>query len=149
MFTLLGALLGFLGSAFPECLRFFREREDRSHELAVLQLQLQQQAQSSTAHLEEIRTTNALQEMQALYQTWHTGVSWVDALNGTVRPVIAYAFFLLYALLKMLSYTCLDTSHMPYALVYTTLWTEEDGAIFAGIISFYFGQRAMSKLRRT
>ena len=27
------------------------------------------------------------------------------------------------------------------------LWTTEDHAIFAGIISFYFGQRAMSKLR--
>jgi len=28
------------------------------------------------------------------------------------------------------------------------LWTAEDQAIFAGIISFYFGQRAMSKLRQ-
>jgi hypothetical protein len=27
------------------------------------------------------------------------------------------------------------------------LWQAEDQAIFAGIISFYFGQRAMSKLR--
>jgi len=27
------------------------------------------------------------------------------------------------------------------------LWSLEDQAIFAGIISFYFGQRAMSKVR--
>ena len=28
------------------------------------------------------------------------------------------------------------------------LWSDEDKAIFAGIISFYFGQRAMSKVRQ-
>ncbi|MFO1242038.1 MAG: hypothetical protein U1E36_02395 [Rickettsiales bacterium] len=33
-------------------------------------------------------------ESRALYQTYNTGIRWVDTLNGTVRPVIAYNFFL-------------------------------------------------------
>jgi len=60
------------------------------------------------------------------------------ALNGTVRPVIAYSFFALYASVKAIQFS----ANLPWLL-----WTAEDQAIFAGIISFYFGQRAMSKLR--
>ncbi len=151
MITLLGALLGFFSSAFPDLLRFFHDREDRAHELNVLQLQMQNQAQGTSAHLEEIRTTSALQEMQALYQTYKTGVEWVDALNGTVRPVIAYAFFVLYTLMKLLAYSGLNPhvpGGIPTGVMSAILWTEDDAAIFAGIISFYFGQRAMMKLRK-
>ncbi len=54
------------------------------------------------------------------------------------RPVIAYSFFILYALVKVMQFS----ADMPWLL-----WTAEDQAIFAGIISFYFGQRAMAKLR--
>lgn len=151
MITLLGALLGFFSSAFPDILRFFRDREDRAHEIAVLELQMKNQAQSQDSHLEEIRTTSALQEMQTLYQTYHTGVEWVDALNGTVRPVIAYAFFLLYAGMKLLVFDALNfdvPGGIPTGVMSAILWTEDDAAIFAGIIAFYFGQRAMMKLRK-
>jgi len=71
----------------------------------------------------------------------------VDALNGTVRPVIAYSFFMLYAAVKLLSYAAIAGSNaVPFVVIHDTLWTEDDAAIFAGIISFYFGQRAMKKL---
>lgn len=36
MLTLLGSLLGFLGSTFPEFLKLFRDSQDRKHELAIL-----------------------------------------------------------------------------------------------------------------
>ena len=150
MMTLLGALLGFFSSAFPDILRFARDKQDRAHELAVLQLQVEQQASGQSQKLEEIRLSNAVIESQTLYQTYHTGVVWVDALNGTVRPVIAYAFFLLYAFLKLITYASLhgNIASVPLGVLYGTLWTEEDAAIFAGIISFYFGQRAMGKIAR-
>ncbi len=78
-------------------------------------------------------------ESRALYKTYNTGIKWVDVLNGTVRPVIAYSFFILYAVIKAMQFS----ADLPWLL-----WTVEDQAIFAGIISFYFGQRAMSKLRQ-
>jgi hypothetical protein len=147
MMTLLGALLGFFSSAFPDILRFARDKQDRAHELAVLQLQIEQQANGHTQKVEEIRLSNAMIEAQTLYQTYNTGIIWVDALNGTVRPIIAYAFFMLYAFLKLVTYASLhgDFGSIPLGVLYAALWTEEDAAIFAGIISFYFGQRAMGK----
>jgi hypothetical protein len=136
MMTLLGSLLGFLGSLIPELLKLFQSGRDRAHELEILKLQLEQQRLGSADRMEEIRTTNAAIEAVALYKTYATGIGWVDALNGTVRPVIAYAFFALYAALKVIQ----PDPAMP--------WSEEDAALFAGIISFYFGQRALQKQQR-
>jgi len=139
MITLLGSLLGFISSAFPDLLKIWRDAADRKHELAILQMQMEQQRQGHTNRLEEINVQADIAESRALYKTYHTGIKWVDALNGTVRPVIAYSFFIFYAVVKIMQFS----ADLPWLL-----WTAEDQAIFAGIISFYFGQRAMSKLRQ-
>lgn len=152
MMTLLGSLLGFIGATFPDLLKLFRDTQDRKHELKILEMQMEQQRQGHTQRLEEITVQGNMQadiaESQALYKTYTTGIDWVDALNGTVRPVIAYAFFILYATVKIISYSAMPEATTSISIIYGTLWTEEDAAIFAGIISFYFGQRAMSKLRK-
>ncbi len=137
MITLLSTLLGFAGAAFPDLLKLWQDKADRDHELAILKLQMDFQKQGATERLAEINTQADIAETAALYKTYNSGIRWVDALNGTVRPLIAYAFFLLYALVKLN-----EMAQLPWQL-----WTEEDQAIFAGIISFYFGQRAMGKLR--
>lgn len=135
MITLLGSLLGFLGSAFPNLLNIYREKKDREHELAILKLQMEQQAQGHAERLEEINAQADIAEASTIYHTYTTNIGWVDALNGTVRPVIAYAFFSLYAFVKFFQWQSgvLD------------LWTDEDWCIFSAVISFYFGQRAMNK----
>lgn len=148
MITLLGALLGFLGSAFPEFLKIYKDKKDREHEILLLEMQMKQQREGFSQRLEEIGVQADIAESAALYKTYTTGITWVDALNGTVRPVIAYAFFVLYATVKFIAYAALPDVGVPFVVVYDTLWTQDDAAIFAGIISFYFGQRAMSKLRQ-
>jgi hypothetical protein len=138
MITLLGSLLGFFGAAFPDILKLFKDSADRKHELAILQMQIEQQKQGQANRLEEIYVEADIAESRALYKTYSTGIRWVDALNGTVRPVVAYCFFILYSAVKFMQYS----ADLPWLL-----WTEEDQAIFSGIISFYFGQRAMAKVR--
>lgn len=138
MITLLGSLIGFISAAFPDLLKLFRDAQDRKHELRILEMQMEQQRQGHTQRLEEVAIQADIAESKALYKTYHTGIRWVDALNGTVRPVIAYSFFILYASVKIMHFS----ADLPWLL-----WNEEDQAIFAGIISFYFGQRAMSKIR--
>ncbi|MBY0354714.1 MAG: hypothetical protein K2Q12_03170 [Rickettsiales bacterium] len=61
--------------------------------------------------------------------------------------MLAYSFFALYAATKCLQWGLLDM-HSPLPWQVQALWGEEDQAIFAGIISFYYGQRAFSKQRR-
>lgn len=146
MMTLLGSLLGFVSAAFPDLLKLWRDRADRQHELTILRMQMEQAAQGHQQKLEEINTQADIAESRALYKTYYSGIKWVDALNGTVRPVLAYAFFILYFVIKCMQFTMVDlTSPLPWHM--DMLWSVEDQAIFAGIISFYFGQRAMSKVR--
>jgi hypothetical protein len=140
MMTLLSSLLGFLSAAFPELLKIWRDHADAAHEIEILKLQMEYQKQGGQERLQEINASADIAESAALYKTYTTGIRWVDALNGTVRPVTAYAFFLLYAGVKIVQMRAL-----PWQI-----WTQEDQAVFAGIISFYFGQRSMHKaLRRS
>ena len=146
MMTLLATLLGFISSAFPDVLRLVRDAADRKHELAILQLQIEQQKQGHVNRLEEIQIAADGIEARALYKTYSIGIKWVDALNGTVRPVLAYSFFLLYSAVKYAQISILLDYHSIME-AFPLIWHGEDQTIFAGIISFYFGQRAFVTLR--
>jgi hypothetical protein len=146
MVTLLGSLIGFISAAFPDLLKIWRDAADRKHELTILRLQMEQAAQGHQQRLEEINAQADIAESKALYKTYYSGIKWVDALNGTVRPVLAYCFFLLYFTIKCMQFAMVDLGNpLPWHM--DMLWSTEDQAIFAGIISFYFGQRAMCKVR--
>lgn len=67
MLTLLGSLLGFLSSTFPEFLKLFRDSQDRKHELAILDRQMEQQRLGHSQRLEEIQIVANVAESQALY----------------------------------------------------------------------------------
>lgn len=146
MMTLLASLLGFISSTFPDLLKLWKDGADRKHELEILKLQIEQQKQGHINRLEEIQIAADSIEAKAIYKTYSIGIKWVDALNGTVRPVLAYSFFLLYTLVKYAQISML-INHTPIIEALSLIWHEEDQTIFAGIISFYFGQRAFSKLR--
>ncbi len=147
MITLLASIAGFISSIFPELFKFLHNRADNAHELAIMQLQMQSAALDRDVRKEEIGAYADVSESNALYRTYKTGIEWVDGLNGTVRPVITYAFFLEYVLIKYLQYALLPLHAAPFMYL-DALWTQEDQCIFAGVISFYFGQRAMNKGRK-
>lgn len=146
MITLLASLAGFLSSLVPEIMKYFVDRNDKKHEIKILEYQMELQKLNSGKTLDEIVAAANFSEAQALYKTYKTGISWVDAFNGTVRPVLAYAFFAIYSFVKYMQYKIIAISLSAIEIV-NVLWTLEDQAIFAGIISFYFGQRAINKLR--
>lgn len=146
MISLLASLAGFASSLLPELIKMINDRSDKKHELELLSLQLTQQKEQISQQLEMVgKQIDGLQEA-TLYRTYKVGVKWVDAYNGTVRPTVTYAFFLLYGTVKLLTYSAIG-HNAPLAVYLDILWSPEDQAIFAGIISFYFGQRAMNKVR--
>jgi hypothetical protein len=148
MLTLLGSLLGFLGSAFPQILKLFQEAHDRRHELAILNLQMEQQRQGHQQRLEEIQRDGDIKQSLALYQhdSQPAGYKWVEALRASVRPVLTYAFFLLFAAVKIAALTALlAEQHISLTDALPILWDAETQALFAAIMTFWFGQRAMGK----
>lgn len=148
MITLLGSLIGFLSSLFPEIIKFFGDKADKAHELAVMDKQIEMAKMNIQAKLDEINIQADVQESEAIYKTYNSGVRWVDALNGIVRPFVAFALVFEYVWIKFLVYQHLNDAAAPVAFMIETMHDNEDMAIFAGVLSFYFGNRAMSKLRQ-
>ena len=150
MLTLLGSLLGFVTSTFPDLLGLFREREDRKHELAILDRQMEQMKLGHRQRLEEIEIQADIAESKALYKHDRpVGVAWVDALRASVRPIITYAFFLLFASVKGSAlFVLIAVEGLLLAEALPQIWDPETQALFAAVMSFWFGQRALSKLRQ-
>ena len=145
MLTLLGALLGFFSSSFPEVLKFFNQKRDRAHELAVMDKQIELSKSGQSSRLEEVRLQAESAEQVALYnQAQHSHVKWVDALAASVRPIITYAFFGLYGVIKVSQWMLL-THTLSTAQSFVFLWSAEDEALFAAVMSFWFGHRALIK----
>jgi len=69
----------------------------------------------------------------------------VGGLRASVRPVITYFFFLMFVAVKGSAlYAMLVTGEdIPTAI--SLVWDEDTGALFAAVISFWFGSRAISK----
>lgn len=144
MITLLASIAGFAGSLIPEIFKIVIDKNDKKHELEIMDRQMSLREKSIDSRLEEISNYSDVKEMQTLYSTYKSGVFIVDIINASVRPLLAYAFFALYAMVKYYQFEMI-LGIDDYKMVMNILWNQEDQAIFAGIISFYFGQRAMNR----
>ncbi len=146
MLTLLGSFLGFLTSLAPEILKYFQDARDKQHELTVMEMQMRMALEGHRHKLEDISIQADIAESGALNErVTPIGIRWIDALRGSVRPVITYLFFLLYAGVKLATIEQLGLEALidrPWLF-----WTAEDQAIFAAIISFWFGARHVRKYR--
>ena len=168
MIALLSTLAGFISSAIPECIKMFQDSQDRAHEVTLMQLQIEydkirmaaESADNAAARAQQLQAIE-IQADSAEQVTLNerlkdnlTGIHWVDALAGSVRPIITYAFFLLYFLVKLGQFHLMLDPTFPWQQAMTNyqalvaLWTEEDIAIFSAVIAFWFGQRAMMRAKR-
>jgi hypothetical protein len=142
MMTILASLTGFLSALMPHWIRFLQDKYDKKHELDILVLQLKRENKSGRdAAPDALQWLSLSQELATRYATYQTGIRWVDGFNGSVRPVLAYSFFSLYAAMKYWQWQSIGL-HVPPDLVVNLLWNQEDQAIFASIISFYYGTRS-------
>lgn len=148
MITLLASLVGFVSSILPEIIKYFKDINDKRHELAILDKQIEYSKNANTRTLEEIHVTQDIHEQASLYSTFKSDSPWVDALNASVRPILAYSFFLMYLSVKYMQYKAISTA--AHVIDYLeVIWNIDDQAIFAGIISFYFGQRTFRHFWKT
>lgn len=144
MITLFAAIAGFISSIVPEIIKYFKDINDKKHELQILAKQVEYSKILKNQQLDAISAAYDHASQMMLYGTYNTNVKWVDALNGSVRPVLAYSFFLLYMLVKYFQYKAITQS--AHIIQYIEIiWNVDDQAIFAGIISFYYGQRTFKR----
>ena len=148
MFSLLGSLLGFGTSFLPKIMDYFQDKQDKKHELQLMDKQLEQQIQIGNQKLDMVHVEADIRETEALLksQTALTKSSsqWITDLAASVRPFITYLLFAEFMGLTML----LAGGYIDNAM-YSLIWSDEVVGIWAAVISFWFGSRTFNRKQQT
>ncbi len=160
MLTLFTTLISFLTGGVPKLLDFFQDKEDKKHELALAQLQMQMQIESQKAgflaqqHIEEIRTDQIsiqtrADERIALYshdvEIGKGASRWVINARAMVRPTITYGLFFLLVCVDIAGVWYAWTQNVPFKDMMELVWDDDTQLIWASVIAFWFGTQAFSK----
>lgn len=151
MMTIIGSLLGFGTSFLPEVLNYFKRGQEQKYELQRMQMQMELMAKKSELKISELDKEAEIKETEGLYK--HDDVDaggFINALRGSVRPIITYAFFGLFVAIKVTALLSLiNQSGVSLNMALDTIWDDQTAGLFAAIMSFWFGNRAVSKYYKT
>jgi hypothetical protein len=144
----------------PKVLDFFQDKGDKKHELEMAQLQLTrelelqkagfvQQAKIEEIKLDEIQTTTASAEQQALYthdiEIGKGASQWAINARSLVRPIITYGLFLLLVFVEINGFIYATNTGVAFPVAMNMLWDEDMKIVWASVLSFWFGSRAFAK----
>ncbi len=155
--SLLGTLVSGVGGGVlrlaPEVLKLLDAKNERAHELALQDKQIEMLKLQQTGKLQEIAAQGQAQvditQMQAWFeaikgQAQLTGNKIVDGLNMLVRPLTTYYILLLWGCKKTAEIIfAMQASNVLQALI--TTWTDNDQAILTGVLTFWFVGRVFDK----
>jgi len=152
--TLLGGVFGGLLRLAPEVFKIFDKRNERAHELRMLEAEMefakvrgeiamrQADVQLQTAELDAMTQAFKEQSETAKNAGW-----FVSAISAMVRPTVTYLFLALYAAVKVAAYLIAIEQGGNWKDVLTSMWGSDDLAVFNMIISFWFVGRVYERSR--
>lgn len=148
MLTLIGTVLGLLGSLAPEVLKAWNNKEDHRHEIEMAKIQMEAQKELHQEKLEEITAQADIEEAKAIYTAAEqkiTGWKFIDGIvslyNSSVRPTLTYAFMAMYCFVKFSIIYTYTQGGWSWQQLGSQIWSSEDFAVFSTIIAFWFGGR--------
>lgn len=160
MMTMLSTFLSFLAGGLPKILDFFQDKQDKSHELAILRIQKEKELEmaakgfASQERVEEIKTEQVAmqtqaQERSALYahdmEIGKGASQWIINLRASVRPVVTYIFVLELVVLNATGVWYAYSTGIPFAVAMDNVFGEDEMLILSSIIAFWFGTQAFKK----
>lgn len=160
MMTMLSTFLSFLAGGLPKILDFFQDKQDKSHELAILRIQKEKELEmaakgfASQERVEEIKTEQVAmqtqaQERSALYahdmEIGKGASQWIINLRASVRPVVTYIFVLELVVLNATGVWYAYSTGIPFAVAMENVFGEDEMLILSSIIAFWFGTQAFKK----
>lgn len=134
----------------PEILGYFKQKQANEQELQMLEAKVKYASKLSELKLKELDAQADIEETRGIYEHDRSidAGGFVNGLRGSVRPVLTYAFFILFATCKGVTlYAMVNTHGMDLSVGLLEIWDGETQAIFSAILAFWFGNRAMSKAR--
>ena len=142
--------MGFGTSIVPEILGYFKQKQANEQEIKMMESKAKYAEQISKLKVQELDAQAEIAETKGLYEHDRSIDSggFVNGLRGSVRPVITYLFFIMFASVKgTMIYAMITNQNLDWTIAIDSAWDDETAAIFSAIVAFWFGNRAMSKAR--
>jgi hypothetical protein len=148
MLSLLGSVLGFGTSFLPKVMDFFQDKQDKAHELNMMDKQLENQKVLGAQKLQMTHVEADIDETKALLKhdsaLQKRSSQWIVDLAASVRPVMTYLLFIEFIMLTfLLAFGYIDND------MYSLIWSSEIMAVWSAIVSFWFGARTMARKQQT
>lgn len=160
MLTLVSTILGFASGGLPKVLDFVQDRGDKKHELAMMaanrerEIALAKEGFIAQTKVEEIKTEQIAMQTQAQEKLamWKHDMkigegasTWVINLRASVRPVVTYIFVALLVVVDIAGIWYAYSTGVAFAEAMDMVFNDDEMAILAAIIAFWFGSQAFSK----
>lgn len=148
--TLIGALCGFGASITPEVFALVKARQAHVHTMAEKQLEIEAAKENYKFQTDTNAIAASTKELELLlaHDAQIKDIPIIDALRASVRPVVTYIFVGLFLLVKIvLLFQWRYHDNTPFIEAVPMLWDTDTMSIFAAVLSFWFGSRAMEQYR--
>jgi len=157
VFELASLIFGGLMGVIPSVLEYFNQKSKFAHERDMFALRIEgakveselRQQEAEVKALGDASTAASRPGYRPTGNKWVDGVlAVVEAFNATVRPVLTYFYcVLLYGGYKAALFVTMTDQGGSWKDAAISLWTTQDYQIMLSIISFWFVDRALRKLR--
>tara|TARA_R110000868_G_scaffold79604_12_gene226411 strand:+ start:1310 stop:1858 length:549 start_codon:yes stop_codon:yes gene_type:complete len=148
--TLVGAICGFGASVTPEIIGVYKDAKTHEYTMDEKRLELEAADKNYTFQLQNQTILSSTEELKALlkHDATLSGNAVIDGLRASVRPVITYIFMSLFCLMKVSFVVYMMQHDVSFVEVVPLLWDADTMSIFAAVLSFWFGSRAMESYRQ-
>ena len=150
MLTILGSLLGFATSTVPSLIDFFKDKEVQSNKMEEFKLQIEAKKQGIDLDIKLFDAKKELEEHKVLLDhdtSLGHQTGFINSLRAFVRPFITYTFFITFIGVKVvLVYQAIQHGD-DLTAVMDVVWDPETEGLFAAVVSFWFGSRAMPAIK--
>lgn len=147
MLTIISSIVGLLSGALPYLVKILERRIDYKYEIELTKIRVEAAtrgielaviAESIKADVEEGKSVR-LHDSSLNYN------GFLETLRSSIRPLLTYFFFFLFCAVKLIAVSLMFKEGYNGIEVLKAVWDEPTTSIFAAIIAFWFGNRAMIK----
>ena len=148
MLSVIGSLIGFASSTAPAIADHFKQKSNQKFELEKIKTMAELRKAGFDHELKAFEAQASDKEHDRLIQhdmSMNSGTGIISALQRSVRPVITYCFFALFVAIKVVALLAFMDNGSELGDALTLIWDDATAGLFAAIMSFWFGNRAVSK----
>lgn len=153
---ILGSLIGGIFRLAPEVLKWLDKKNEREHELAMFERQVDLEKTRGQQKLAEIGAqrdlavdTGAMEAFKAAIDQQTEMVKaaggWAATVSATVRPVMTYYLLALYGIAKATALIAAMWNGEPALHVLSECWDPEDMALLCGVVNYWIMDRTLAK----